>query len=205
MGEGIHTIPTKTDRSYLHDTDSGMNRQEAFRVSQLEQKIRNRKTEKGYIVGSDGSIIGESVRSTRKSAAFRTSDMIRSKDAILTHNHPNSDMGGTMAGRIGLPFSNTDVENAVKYDQKEVRAVTPTYTYSIRRPKGGWGDKEAIYKALKEWESDFTKNYYDYKYSKGRRGANFNETYDRGNVGGQWSAWRNFMKKTGMIITRRKN
>lgn len=205
MGEGVHIIRKKTDRSYLRDTDSGMNRQEAFRVSQLEKKIRNRKTEKGYIIGSDGNIIGESIRSTRNSAGFRTIDFLKSKDAILIHNHPNATMGGTMAARIGLPFSDVDVENAVRFDQKEVRAVTPNYTYSLRRPKGGWGDKEAIYKALREWNTEMRKNYNDYKYSKARRNGDYRETFDRGNVGGQWSAWKSFMKKTGMIITRRKS
>lgn len=212
MGEGIHTIKSvpKTDRSYLRDTDSGMNRQEAFRVNQLEAKIRNRKTEKGYIIGSNGEIIGESVKGSRSSARFLTSDMRKSKDAILTHNHPNADMGGTMAARIGLPFSDQDVRNAVAYDQKEIRAVTPNYTYSIRRPKGGWGDdeqKQKIYSALRRWDMRRTMNYQAYKYSPARlsSGANFRETYDRGNVGGQWSAWKKFMKETGLIITRKKS
>ena len=208
MGEGVHTVGKsvrKTDRSYLRDTESGLNRQEAFRVNQLESKIRNRKTEKGYIVGSNGEIIGESIRSTRSASAFRISDLVKSKDAILTHNHPNAEMGGTMAARVGLPFSNKDVENAVRYDQKEVRAVTPNYTYSIKRPKDGWGDKQKIYSALREWNNERVANYYSYKNSSARRGANARETFDRGNVGGQWSAWRNFMKKTGLVVTRRKS
>lgn len=207
MGEGIHTISKgvkKTDRSYLHDTDSGLNRREAYTVNKLENKIRNRKTEKGYVIGSDGNVIAESHRGSRRSARFYKSDMMKSKDAIVIHNHPNAEMGGTMAAQIGLPFSNNDIENAVNYNLKEVRAVTPNYTYSIRRPKGGWGNKEAIYKALREWENEADKNFYDYKYSKGRKGASINETFDRGNVGGQWSAWKSFMKKTGLTITRKK-
>lgn len=208
MGEGVSTIRKgvkKTDRSYLHDTDSGMNRQEAFRVNQLESKIRNRKTEKGYIVGADGNVIGESIRSTRSSAAFRVNDLVKSKDAIMTHNHPNADMGGTMAARVGLPFSGTDLERAITYDQKEIRAVTPNYTYSIRRPKGGWGDKSTIMKAIREWDRDRLENYYSYKNSSARRNSSINETADRGNVGGQWAAWKKFMKKTGITVTRRKS
>lgn len=213
MGEGIHTIKRapKTDRSYLRDTDSGMNRQEAFRVNQLESKIRNRKTEKGYVIGANGEIIAESVKSSKSAARFYTRDLERSKDAILTHNHPNADMGGTMAARIGLPFSDQDVRNAIRFDQKEVRAVTPNYTYSIRRPKGGWGDeaqKQKLYRALDDWNRRRIMNYNAYKYSPARLGTKtFQEkleTFDRGNVGGQWSAWKKFMKETGLTVTRRK-
>lgn len=209
MGEGVHVIKSapKTDRSYLRDTESGMNRQEAFRVNQLESKIRNRKTEKGYIVGANGEIIGESIRSTRSSARFKVSDLMKSKNAILTHNHPNAEMGGTMAARIGLPFSDKDVENAIKYNQKEVRAVTPNYTYSLRRPKDGWGNddqKQKIYAALRRWDARRIANYNSYKSLRGTR-SNYRETFDRGNVGGQWSAWKQFMKETGLTVTRRKN
>ena len=108
MGEGVHTIQSvpKTDRSALRNTDGGMNRQESFRVNQLESQIRGRKTEKGYIVDSNGNVIAESAKGkgSAHSAKFYVSDMMKSKDAILTHNHPtegaNSGLYGTLAGRI---------------------------------------------------------------------------------------------------------
>ena len=62
MGEGVHTIKKgvrKTDRSYQRDTEKGLNRQESYTVSKLESQIRNRKTEKGYVIGPDGQVIGE--------------------------------------------------------------------------------------------------------------------------------------------------
>ena len=203
MGEGVHTI-RKTDRSHLHDTDGGMNRQEAFRVNQLESKIRNRKTEKGYIVGANGEIIGESIRGSRNAARFKVSDLVKSKDAIMTHNHPNAEMGGTLAARIGLPFSATDLERAVQYDQKEIRAVTPNYTYSIRRPKGGWGDKREVMSQLRDHTRRRLENYNQYFNASYRKDANINETWDRANVGGQWSAWRQTAKALGWTITRKK-
>ena len=204
MGESVHTITKKTDRSHLHDTDGGLNRQESFRINQLESKIRNRKTEKGYVVGADGNVIGESIRGSRSAARFYVRDLMKAKDAILTHNHPNAEMGGTMAARIGLPFSHTDLERAVTYDMKEIRAVTPNYTFSIRRPKGGWGDIREINRMLSNWNIERNANYNQYMNASYRRNADRAETWDRANVGGQWSAWRKAAKTLGWTITRRK-
>ena len=204
MGEGVHTITKKTDRSHLHDTDGGLNRREAFRINQLESKIRNRKTEKGYVVDSDGNVIAESIKGSRSAARFYATDLLKARDAILTHNHPNVEMGGTMAAQIGLPFSNQDVEQAAKYNLKEIRAVTPNYTFSIRRPEGGWGDIREIRRVLSNWNIERNANYYQYMNASYRRNANSVETWDRANVGGQWSAWRKAAKTLGLTITRRK-
>ena len=57
-------------------------------------------------------------------------------DLIFTHNHPGAlDKNGYM--RIGYSFSEDDMLIAVKYKAKEIRAVTPTYTFSFRRPTDG--------------------------------------------------------------------
>ena len=204
MGEGIHTIQAKTDRSHLHNTDGDLNRQEAFRINQLESKIRNRKTEKAYIVGNNGEVLGESVSGSRSRARLRVTDLMKAKDAIMTHNHPNAEMGGTLAAQIGLPFSHTDLERAVEFDMKEIRAVTPNYTYSIRRPEGGWGDKREVMHQLSNWNIDRTVNFNQYINSSYRRNADRKETWDRANVGGQWAAWRKTAKALGWTITRKK-
>lgn len=212
MGEGVHTIGTarRTDRSYQRDTDKGLNKQESYTINKVESKIRNRKTEKGYIIGEDGKIIGESYNSTRQSAAFRTSDM--KKDSILTHNHPyvgnkGRRLYGTLAGRIGTPFSDTDIQNAVEYNLKEVRAVTPTYTYSMRRPKGGWGNQQEIMRALSSYRSKLNSQVNRY-YESQRHSVNsyqrIHELSDRANVGIQNSALKELAKQFGWEFTRKK-
>ena len=208
MGEGIQTIGKsvrRTDRSALHDTDSGMNRQEAFRISQLESKIRNRKTEKGYVVGENGEVLAESIKSSRSAAKFYTRDLEAARGGIMTHNHPNAEMGGSLAAQIGLPFSNADLDNAVKYNLKEIRAVTPNYTYSIRRPKDGWGNQADIDRELRNWERQVDSGYYEYMRRATRNGLPENQAYDRANVGVQWSQWRKTAKALGWNITRKKN
>ena len=216
MGEGIHTIKSvpKTDRSYQRDTEKGLNRQESYTVSKLEAQIRNRKTEKGYVIDSNGNVIAESVKGTANRARFRAGSL--RKDTILTHNHPtegaNSNLFGTMAGRIGVPFSAQDIRNAVKYDLKEVRAVTPTYTYSIRRPKGGWGDLNTALRALDRYEYGSRSGAYSYatrQMANTMRSGNMTrqrakEISDRANVGTQYSLFKKMAKELGWDFTRRK-
>lgn len=213
MGEGVHIIgkSVKTDRSYQRDTEKGMNKQESYTVNKLEAKIRDRKTEKGYVIGSDGRIIGESLKSTRQSAAFNPKDL--KKDSILTHNHPyvgnrGAKLFGTMAGRIGVPLSSRDVANAVTFDLKEVRAVTPTYTYSIRRPKGGWGDTQKINQAIRDHERELMGEVIKYTTSQ-RKSAISSwrramEVSDRANVGLQYGALKKLAKQFGWEFTRKK-
>ena len=213
MGEGVHTISkgVKTDRSYQRDTEKGMNKQESYTVNKIEAKIRNRKTEKGYVIGSNGQIIAESHRSGRQSATFYASDM--KKDAIVTHNHPYVGNRGarlfdTMAGRIGVPFSMGDVNNAVSSDLKEIRAVTPTYTFSLRRPKGGWGDREKINRALSEYNNSMMREVG--RYVQNQRNSSRSsyqrakEVSDRANVGVQYSAIKKLAKQFGWEFTRKK-
>ena len=210
MGEGVHTISKgvkKTDRSYQRDTEKGLNKQEAYTVNKLESQIRNRKTEKGYVIDANGRVIGESVKGTAHRAKFRKVDL--KKDSIVTHNHPtegvNSGLYGTMAGRIGVPFSSADVKAAVENDLKEIRAVTPTYTWSLRRPKGGWGDTREIMSALRS--NDITgitkaQNYAWKQQTSNRRRAE--EVTDRANVVTQYQGMKELAKRFGWEFTRRK-
>ena len=212
MGEGINTIKKgtrKTDRSYIRDTDKGLNKRESYTVNKLESQIRNRKTEKGYIVGSDGQVVAETAKSAARSAQFRIIDLMRSKDGVMTHNHPtegaNSGLYGTMAGRIGVPLSPQDLRIAVQYDLKEVRAATPTSPYSIRRPKEGWGDRTAIERVLRRMPDESrsaARSYYN-----GRDNSSYQrrkESADRANVGTQYQQLKSLAKQFGWEFTRRR-
>lgn len=62
------------------------------------------------------------------------------KDAVVTHNHPRGwGYGDRDLGRMGNSFSMDDLSLAVYNDVAEIRAVTPNYTFSLKRPEKGWG------------------------------------------------------------------
>ena len=52
----------------------------------------------------------------------------KTTNAIVTHNHPG-----------GASFSHQDVQGMVYWNQKEMRATGKEYTFSLKRPKNGWG------------------------------------------------------------------
>ena len=131
------------------DINAGHNRAEDVTLSKIERtnKLGINGKENAMIVDSHGKVVLDTANSPYfkksrtgvKSNSLGTLMMAKAaKDSIITHSHPNNPRSG-LAGRIGNTLSSTDVANAVRWDAKEIRATTPTYTYSIKRPKGGWG------------------------------------------------------------------
>lgn len=83
-------------------------------------------------------------------------------DIIFTHNHPDA-VGKSGYGSIGNSFSMEDMKIAVKFNAKEMRAITPNYTFSFKRPKGGWGaTTRAVTKAYKKAEAQVVAEGIDY-------------------------------------------
>lgn len=89
-------------------------------LHQIEKKIRRKKIEHGYIVDQNGKIIWESTGS---------SDYIDAETAVInnllsgnyfTHNHPR-----------GLSFSPEDVFMMLKYNIKQIRAVTSHHVFEM--------------------------------------------------------------------------
>ena len=68
-------------------------------------------------------------------------EQVPSENLILTHNHPAA-LGQTSYRSIGNSFTPDDMVMAVKFKAKEMRAVTPNYTFSFKRPQGGWNAKQ---------------------------------------------------------------
>ena len=72
------------------------------------------------------------------------------KDCVATHNHPGGlQFAENTWGRIGNSFSMEDIGLAIVSNLAEIRAVTPVYTFSLKRPANGWGVSY----------SEFTKGY----------------------------------------------
>ena len=114
-------------------------------ISEREAQIRNNDYfEAGTVYDEQGNVIYNEDRGNNGSV-YLGSDR---ENRIFTHNHPlygkskgkpRADEGGSLSKR--------DIMNAHDYNEKEIRAVTRHYTYSLKRPaegwhKGGWqGDK----------------------------------------------------------------
>lgn len=129
--------------------NAGHNRAEDVTLAKIERtnKLGINGNENMMIVDNKGKVVLDTAHSpffkrTKKSVKSSPLGTLMvakaSKDAIITHSHPNKPKAG-LAGAISNTLSDTDVINAVLWNAKEIRATTPTYTYSMKRPKGGWG------------------------------------------------------------------
>ncbi len=118
--------------------NSPKSKQTASKVLKIaETQIRNNNYESAIAVNDKGEIIFTK-KGKRYEVSFSRSELRDMNNAVVTHNHPRS-LGRKGIAAIGNSFSRNDVMLAVSANLKEIRAVTPTYTFSLKRPKGGWG------------------------------------------------------------------
>ena len=123
------TLPEKFNERKLYDL-----------VRTVEEDIRlNKDFETSVAFDSKGNAVLDK-RGYSKSVEFSEFEKKKLKDTIFTHNHPGGwkKEEGTI-GRIGASFSRQDITFAISNDVAEIRAVTPTYTFVLKRPEKGWG------------------------------------------------------------------
>lgn len=109
-------------------------------VSEAEDKIRAQRYETAHVFGPNGEPLfsndGGKDYVNFSDAAIAN---IKGKNATLTHNHPGGwDYPKNDPRHASNSFSLEDARMAVAADLAEIRAVTPTRTYSLRRPSSGW-------------------------------------------------------------------
>lgn len=109
-------------------------------VSDVESNIRQNKShETGVLFNKDGNIVIDK-RGGSRSVQFTKDECLLMNDGIFTHNHPGAwGYSENDIMRIGNSFSIRDIALAVGNNLAEMRAVTPNYTFSMKRPDGGWG------------------------------------------------------------------
>lgn len=109
-------------------------------VSDMESNIRQNKShETGVLFNKDGNIVIDK-RGGSRSVQFTKDECLLMNDGIFTHNHPGAwGYSENDIMRIGNSFSIQDIALAVGNNLAEMRAVTPNYTFSMKRPDGGWG------------------------------------------------------------------
>ena len=134
---------------------NGNNADLTAKVVETENLIRtNKKFETAVVFNKDGNILIDK-RGKATSVSFTSEEAKKMKDAILTHNHPRGwGFDENSWGRIGNSFSSADLMTAIGNDLAEIRAVTPNYTFSMKRPKNGWGvsveEFRSVYKRLND-------------------------------------------------------
>lgn len=94
-------------------------------LRKIENHIRHKKVEHGYIVNQEGYAVWNKVG---KNDYIDVSDAVRKgllKDNIFTHNHPR-----------GLSISGQDVNTMINNRMKRIRAVSSTFDHEIYPPRG---------------------------------------------------------------------
>lgn len=124
-------------------TEKGYTEKMMKNIVGYEDTIANKDIEWARVFTADGDII------TTKSGSKDQLDLGESpENSIVTHNHP-TEKGEEKAK---LTFSGLDLQYAVYYNVKEIRAVSKNYVFSMKRPKNGWGEKA---------QNDFIEDTYD--------------------------------------------
>ena len=124
-------------------TENGYSQSLKRSILSYEHNQRQEKNEAMAFYDDDGNLLGR-IQGKGDKVNIRKED-VPDKDLIMTHNHPWAlSQKGYM--RIGSSFSMEDAVLAVKFNAKEIRAVTPTYTFSIKRSGDKWGVTQAAVK-----------------------------------------------------------
>lgn len=110
------------------------------KITNTENEIRlNKSFETGVLFDKNGNVVIDK-RGAKYSVEFTDEECAKMKDCIFTHNHPRGwqELEKSL-GRIGNSFSPADMYLAIAHNVSEMRAVTPNYTFAMKRPEEGWG------------------------------------------------------------------
>ena len=110
------------------------------KITNTENEIRlNKSFETGVLFDKNGNVVIDK-RGAKYSVAFTDEECAKMKDCVFTHNHPRGWQEPEKSlGRIGNSFSPADMYLAIAHNVSEMRAVTPNYTFAMKRPEEGWG------------------------------------------------------------------
>ena len=139
----------KTD-AQKNDIQKRWNERKLYnKITNTENEIRlNKKFETGVLFDKDGNVIIDK-RGAKYGVAFTDEECVKMKDCVFTHNHPRGwAYPEKSLNRIGNSFSIEDISLATYNDLAEMRAVTPNYTFIMKRPDVGWGDYKEIEKII---------------------------------------------------------
>lgn len=169
------------------------------KVVNTEDKIRlNKKFETGVVFDSKGVVVIDK-RGKATSVQFTEEECAKMKDCIFTHNHPRGwGYPEKSFGRIGNSFSPADIMLAVGYDVSEMRAVTPNYTFVMKRPSEGWGVSTKLLERIIDKENESLKEEFYSRIYAGKL------TPERASAIHYHILWKRIAKKTGWSYSKSK-
>jgi hypothetical protein len=172
------------------------------KVEKTENEIRmNKRFETAVVYDKNGNIVLDK-RGAATSVSFTADEVLKMKDGIFTHNHPRGwEQPENSLLRIGSSFSPEDINLAIKANVSEIRAVTPHYTFVMKRPENGWGiDAKTVFAEIDKIRKDMNKEF-DLFISKTK---DRETAYDRINAIYFHRANTIFAKKYGIEYTKKK-
>jgi hypothetical protein len=160
--------------------------------------IRNNKTFETAVAFDRNGIALLEKAGGATSVQFTPEELAPLRDCVFTHNHPIGwRSGADKMGRIGSSFSLADVSLAIQYNFSEIRAVTPNFTFSMKRPASGWP-------ALTQAKSDMqalNNKIYDGMRDRITKGTT---TPGKASLTHFHKLWKEFAKKYGIEYTKFK-
>lgn len=167
-------------------------------VEKTENEIRmNKKFETGVAYNKNGDVIIDK-RGAAYSVEFTKEECQKMKDCIFTHNHPRGwGYPENSLGRIGNSFSTADISFAVRNDLSEMRAVTPIYTFIMKRPEAGWGDYDKVMAVINKENEKLRKEF-------GKRIDEGTLTINQANATHFHILWKRVSEKLGWIYSKAK-
>ena len=130
----------KTDSEIANIKQKWNERKLYNKITNTENEIRlNKSFETGVLFDRNGNVVIDK-RGAKYSVAFTDEECAKMKDCVFTHNHQRGWQEPEKSlGRIGNSFSPADMYLAIAHNVSEMRAVTPNYTFAMKRPEEGWG------------------------------------------------------------------
>lgn len=170
----------------------GRNYELTKNVSDVENSIRmNKGFETGVVFNANGDKVIDK-RGEGSYVRFTKEELSIMKDCIFTHNHPGGwEYADHDIGRIGNSFSIQDIVMAVGNNLSEMRAVTPNYTFSMKRPQKGWGI--SVERLVEEYNKENTRLRKEFT----GRINNGTLTISQANATHFHILWRNLSEKLG--------
>lgn len=184
-----------------HTLDTAGSEELTRKVTVVENEIRmNKKFETGVGFDMDGNVILDK-RGQAYSVSFTAEECRSLKNAIFTHNHPRGWAANKKRwAHIGNSFSIDDVAFAVFNDLAEIRAVTPLYTFSIKRPESGWGK----FKDVKSFRTAMNRQNTKIREELMKAVENESITPEQAGAIHYHLLWKRVAKKQGWIYSKRK-